>query len=74
MVIVELPVPGAAIEVGLKATVTPVGWPAAESAIAELNVPCAVVEIVELPALPCTTVTAAGDAEIEKPVAVTVST
>ncbi|HEU4416760.1 MAG TPA: hypothetical protein VFT65_18365, partial [Candidatus Angelobacter sp.] len=52
---VELPEPGAAIEVGLNAAVTPVGRPVAESEIAELNPPLTVVETVELPELPWVT-------------------
>jgi len=49
---VEDPEPGAAIEVGLKAAVAPVGSPEAESATAELNTPEIVVEIAEVPLLP----------------------
>ena len=49
---VELPLPGAAIEVGLKVAVTPAGRPDAVSDIAELKPPLIVVEIVELPELP----------------------
>jgi hypothetical protein len=45
---VEVPDPGAAIEVGLKVTVTPVGCPLAERAIEELKPPATVVVIVEL--------------------------
>ena len=46
---VELPLPGAAIEVGLKLAVTPAGRPEADNEIAELNPPLTVVEIVLLP-------------------------
>lgn len=49
---VELPLPGAAMEVGLKAAVTPAGNPEAEKETAELKPPLTVVEIVELPELP----------------------
>jgi hypothetical protein len=66
MFIVALPEPGAAIEAGLKETVTPVGWPEAESATAELKPPETVLEIVELPAAPFAIETALGDAEIAK--------
>jgi len=52
MVMVEVPEPGAAMEVGLKPTVTPVGWPVADKAIAELKPPETVVVIVEVPLLP----------------------
>ncbi len=72
MVIVEVPEPGAAIEVGLKATVTPVGWPEAESAIAELKLPEIVVVMVTLPEPPWAIVVEVGDAEMLKPVLVTV--
>lgn len=51
-VTVELPLPGAAMEVGLKAAVTPVGNPEADSETAELKPPLTVVETVELPELP----------------------
>jgi hypothetical protein len=61
-VIVELPEPGAAIEEGLKLTVTPVGWPLAVKATAESKPPETVVVIVEAPLLPCTTLTEAGEA------------
>ena len=66
MVIVDVPEPGAAIDVGLKLTVTPVGWPLALNAIAELRPPETVVVIVEVPLLPCTTETEVGEAEIVK--------
>ena len=36
-VIVDVPEPGAAMDVGLKLTVTPDGWPLADKAIAELK-------------------------------------
>jgi hypothetical protein len=52
IVIVEDPEPGAAIDVGLKAAVAPVGSPEADSETAELNTPDMVVEIVEVPLLP----------------------
>ena len=49
---VELPPPGATIELGLNEAVTPVGNPEAERATAELNPPLTDVEIVVLPELP----------------------
>ena len=52
IVIVELPLPGAAIEAGLKLAVTPEGNPEADRVIAELKPPVAVVETVLLAALP----------------------
>jgi hypothetical protein len=66
IVIVELPEPGAAIEAGLKETVTPAGWPVADSAMAELKPPETAVVIVELPAAPLAIDTALGDAEMVK--------
>ena len=65
IVIVEEPEPGAPIDVGLKVTVTPDGWPEAESEIDELKLPEAAVVIVEVPLLPWTTETEVGEAEIE---------
>jgi cystathionine beta-lyase/cystathionine gamma-synthase len=64
------------MEVGLKLTVTPVGWPLAVKAIAEAKPPETAVVIVELPLLPCTTETDVGEAEMVNAgvaVAVTVS-
>src|SRR5215467_8565586 len=52
-VIVDEPEPGAAIGVGLKLTVTPLGCPVAESAMEELNPPAIVVEIEEVLEPPC---------------------
>ena len=63
---VELPEPGAAMDVGLKVTVTPVGWPLAVNATAELKPPDTVVVIVEDPLLPCATETEVGEAEMVK--------
>ena len=59
---VELPPPGAAMEDGLKLAVTPAGNPDAERATAELNPPLTVVEMVELPEVPCVTDRLPGDA------------
>ena len=64
--IVEEPLPGAAIEVGLKLTVAPLGAPLALSETALLKPPETVVLIVELPAAPCAIETDVGDAEIAK--------
>lgn len=52
---VDVPDPGAAMDVGLKLAVTPVGWPLADNATAELKPPETVVVIEEDPLLPCTT-------------------
>ena len=61
IVMVELPAP--VIEVGLKVTVTPEGWPLALKAMVPLNPPVTVLVMVELPELPCTTETDDGEAE-----------
>jgi len=66
MVIVELPEPGAAIDVGLKPTVTPDGWPLADRPMAESKPPETAVVIVDVPLLPCATETEVGEAEIVK--------
>ena len=59
---VDVPAP-VVIDDGLKLTVTPEGCPVAVSPTAELN-PCRAVEVmVELPLLPCTTLTVVGEAE-----------
>ena len=63
---VELPLPGAAMDVGLKLAVTPAGNPEAESDTAELKPPLTVVETVELPELPCVTDKLAGAALMAK--------
>jgi hypothetical protein len=57
IVITELPAPGAAMEVGLKVTVTPVGWPLAVTAIAEFSPPETAVVTVDVPVPPCATET-----------------
>ena len=66
MVIVELPLPGAGIVVGLKLTVVPVGAPVADRLIALLKPPLTAVLIVEVPWLPCAMVTEVGEAAIVK--------
>jgi hypothetical protein len=65
IVIVELPPPGAAIVLGLKLTVVPLGAPLADKLMALLKPPLTVVVIVEVPELPCATLTDVG-----KPVSV----
>ena len=62
MVMVELPAPGAAMLLGLKLTVVPVGIPVADRLIVLLKPPLMVVVIVEVAALPCTTLSDAGAA------------
>ena len=63
---VELPEPGAAIDVGLNAAVTPEGSPLAESDTAELKPPETVVEIVLVPVPPAATERLVGDALMVK--------
>src|SRR5215469_8266668 len=70
---VELPLPGAAIEAGLKLAVTPEGNPLADNEIAELNPPLTVVEMVLVPELPCVTDKLAGEALKAKSGGLTVS-
>jgi len=65
-VAVDVPEPGAAMEDGLKLTVTPAGWPLAVKAIAASNPPETAVVIVEVPLLPTTTETEVGEAESVK--------
>ena len=64
--IVDDPDPGAAIVAGLKLTVTPVGWPEADSPIAELNPPETAVVIVDLPLEPWATESELGDGVMVK--------
>ena len=59
---VDVPEPGAAMEEGLNAAVTPVGRPDAVRATAELKPPDTVVVRVDLPVLPCATETDVGEA------------
>ena len=59
---VELPLPGAPIEAGLKLAVTPAGRPEADRETAELNPPEMLVETVVLPELPWVTERLAGEA------------
>ena len=66
MVMVELPEPGAGIDAGAKLTVTPVGWPVADKATAELKPPGTPTEIVDVPLFPRTTDTEPGEAEMVK--------
>ncbi len=63
-VAVDVPEPGDAIDEGLKPTVTPDGWPLAVRPIAEVKPPDTLVVIVEVPLLPATTETEAGEAEM----------
>jgi len=65
-VAVEVPDPGAAMEDGLKLTVTPDGAPDADNATNELNPPETAVVIVEGPLPPAVTESVVGEAEIVK--------
>ena len=60
IVIVDVPPPGAAIVLGLKLTVVPVGAPEADNPTALLKPPPIVVVMVDVPCVPCTTFSAAG--------------
>ena len=55
------------IDVGLKLTVTPDGWPVADKAMTPLKPPVTVLVIVDVPAWPCATETEDGEAERLKP-------
>lgn len=66
-VIVMVEVPAPVMEVGLKPTVTPAGWPLADKDMVESKPPVTVLVIVELPELPCATETEEGEAERLKP-------
>jgi hypothetical protein len=66
MVIAELPLPGAAIGLGVKLTVVPAGTPAADKLIALSKPPLMVVLMVDDPWFPCTTLNPAGEAEMVK--------
>ena len=63
---VDEPEPGAAMEAGLNAAVTPAGSPLAVSAIAEFRPPETAVVIVDVPLLPCATETEAGETDSVK--------
>ena len=63
---VELPLPGAAIEDGLKLAVTPEGSPDADKDTVELNPPLTVLETVVPPELPWVSDRLAGEALIAK--------
>lgn len=63
---VEVPAPGAAMDVGLKLTVTPLGWPLADKAIAESKPLKTAVVIVAVPLLPGATESEVGEAEMLK--------
>jgi hypothetical protein len=65
MVMVDVPAP--VIEVGLNPTVTPDGCPLADNDMTPSNPPVTVLVMVEVPALPCTTVSEDGEAERLKP-------
>jgi len=66
MDIVDDPLPGAAIVTGLKVTVTPLGWPEADSPTTALNEPEMAVVIFDVPLEPRLTESDVGEAEIVK--------
>jgi len=66
--IVDDPDPGAVSVTGLKLTVTPAGWPEADSAIVVLNPPETVDVIFEVPLEPRATESEVGEGERAKPV------
>ena len=66
IVIIEVPDPGAAIGLGLKLTVVPVGAPLADRLMALLKPPLTVVVMVEVPCAPCATLTEDGAALMVK--------
>lgn len=68
----DLPEPGFGMELGLKATVTPVGKPVADKEMAESKPSAAAVVIVSVPELPLATRIDVGDALMVKNVGVTV--
>src|SRR6516164_9977968 len=72
IVMVDEPEPGAAIGLGLKLTVVPVGAPLADRLMALLKPPLTVVVMVEVPWAPCATLTEVGAALMVKSGAVTV--
>src|SRR5215469_5573617 len=63
---VDEPEPGAAIGLGLKLTVVPVGAPLADRLMALLKPPLTVVVMVEVPWAPCATLTEVGAALMVK--------
>ena len=64
MVMVELPLPGAGIDCGLKLTLTPEGMPEADKAMELLKPLTMVVVMVVVPWFPCATLSEVGDAEM----------
>ena len=59
--------PEPVIEVGLKPTVTPAGWPVADKEMVESKPSVTVLVMVEVPELPCATETEPGEDERLKP-------
>ena len=66
IVMVDEPEPGAAIGLGLKLTVVPVGAPLADRLMALLKPPLTVVVMVEVPWAPCARLTEVGAALMVK--------
>ena len=66
-VIVMVEVPAPVIEVGPKVTDTPVGWPVGDKEMLESKPFVTVLVIVDVAELPCSSVSAAGEAVRPKP-------
>ena len=66
-VIVMVEVPAPVIDVGLKPTVTPVGWPVADKEMMPSKPPVTELVMVEVPEFPCSIVSELGEAERLKP-------
>ena len=63
---VDFPEPGAGMVLGLKPTVTPIGYPVADKEMAESKPPETAVVIVDVPELPLATLIFVGDALMVK--------
>ena len=66
ILMVEVPAPGCGIGLGLKLTDTPPGCPEADNVMALANPLDTVVVIVDVPLLPCCTLTDVGEADMVK--------
>ena len=64
---VDVPEPGAEINLGLKVVITPLGWPVAHKSTEESKPPVMAVVMVEVPVSPGSTETRLGEALMVKP-------